>query len=282
VYRKQVRRRRAVLALLIVGSFALLTLTYGQGSNGIQRGVTAIFAPASSILDRALKPARDLINWVDETFDARGKNAKLEEELQVARKEAVGGKVALAENEEFRALLKLDRSGAIPEGYEPVTGRVIGLSPTVWFSDVMIDVGSSDGVKPHDPVVTGDGLIGQVTAVTGGTSKVTLITDHSSRISVKVVPAGSMGIVTPTVGEPNTLVLSFLNSDKTLHKGQSVVTAGWHGDGLEARFPPNIPVGEITKAPVLLQEATEKVSVRPYADLRNLGSVQVLTEGSRK
>jgi rod shape-determining protein MreC len=282
VYRKQVRRRRAVLALLIVGSFALLTLTYGQGSNGIQRGVTAIFAPASSILDRALKPARDLINWVDETFDARGKNAKLEEELEVARKEAVGGKVALAENEEFREILKLDKSGAIPEGYEPVTGRVIGLSPTVWFSDVMIDVGSSDGVKLHDPVVTGDGLIGQVTAMTGGTSKVTLITDHSSRVSVKVVPAGSMGIVTPTVGEPNTLVLSFLNSDKNLHKGQSVVTAGWRGETIESRFPPNIPVGEITKASVLVQEATEKVNVRPYADLRNLGTVQVLTGVSRK
>jgi rod shape-determining protein MreC len=281
VYRKQVRRRRAVLALLIVGSFALLTLTYGQGSNGLQRGVTAIFAPASSILDRALKPARDLINWVDETFDARGKNAKLEEELEVERKAAVGGKVALAENEELRALLKLDKSGAIPTGYEPVTGRVIGLSPTVWFSDVMIDVGSSDGVKLHDPVVNGAGLIGQVTAVTGGTSKVTLLSDHSSRISVKVVPAGSMGIVTPTVGEPNTLVLSFLNSDKNLHKGQAVVTAGWHGEGIEARFPPNIPVGEITKASVLVQEATEKVNVRPYADLRNLGTVQVLTGGSR-
>lgn len=282
MYRKQIRRRRAVLALLIVGSFALLTLTYGQGSNGIQRGVTAIFAPASSILDRALKPARDLINWVDETFDARGKNHRLEEELEVERKAAVGGKVALAENEELRSLLKLDKSGAIPEGYEPVAGRVIGLSPTVWFSDVMIDVGSSDGVKLHDPVVTGDGLIGQVTAMTGGTSKVTLISDHSSRVSVKVVPTGSMGIVTPTVGEPNTLVLSFLNSDKNLHKGQSVVTAGWHGEGIEARFPPNIPVGEITKASVVVQEATEKVNVRPYADLRNLGTVQVLTGGSRK
>jgi rod shape-determining protein MreC len=282
VYRKQVRRRRAVLALLIVGSFALLTLTYGQGSNGLQRGVTAIFAPASSILDRALKPARDLINWVDETFDARGKNAKLEEELEVERKAAVGGKVALAENEEFRALLNLDKSGAIPEGYEPVTGRVIGLSPTVWFSDVMIDVGSSDGVKLHDPVVNGDGLIGETTAVTGGASKVKLISDHSSAVAVKVVPAGILGIVKPTVGEPNTLVLNFLNSDKNVHKGQSVVTAGWRGETIEARFPPNIPVGEITKASIFEQEAQERANVRPYADLRNLGTVQVLTEGSRK
>jgi rod shape-determining protein MreC len=282
MYRKQLRRRRAVLTLLVVGSFALLTLTYGQGSNGIQRGVTAVFAPVSTVLDRALKPARDLINWVDETFDARGKNNKLESELEVARKEAVGGKVALAENEELRELLKLDKSGAIPSGYEPVTGRVIGLSPTVWFSDVMIDVGSSDGVKLHDPVVNGAGLIGQVTALTGGTSKVTLISDHSSAVSVKVVPAGIQGIVKPTVGEPNTLVLNFLNSDKNVHKGQSVVTAGWRGEEIESRFPPNIPVGEITKASIFEQEAQERANVRPYADLRNLGTVQVLTGGSRK
>jgi rod shape-determining protein MreC len=271
-----------VLTLLIVGSFALLTLTYGQGSNGLQRGVTAVFAPVSSVLDRALKPARDLINWVDETFDARGKNHKLQEELEVARKQAVGGKVALAENEELRQLLKLDKSGAIPTGYEPVTGRVVGLSPTVWFSDVMIDVGSADGVKLHDPVVNGDGLIGQVTAMTGGVSKVTLISDHSSRVSVKVVPAGSLGIVKATIGEPETLVLGFLNSDKNVHKGQSVVTAGWRGEEIESRFPPNIPVGEITKASIFEQEAQERANVRPYADLRNLGTVQVLTGGSRK
>src|ERR1700753_4410792 len=116
MYRKQVRRRRAVLALLIVGSFALLTLTYGQGSNGIQRGVTAVFAPISSVLDRALKPARDLINWVDETFDARGKNHQLETEVQALRKEVAVGKAAVAENAELHKLLKFDQSGAIPEG----------------------------------------------------------------------------------------------------------------------------------------------------------------------
>lgn len=280
MYRKQVRRRRAVLALLIVGSFALLTLTYGQGSNGLQRGVTAVFAPVSTVLDRALKPARDLINWVDETFDARGKNHKLEEELQVARKEAVGGKAALAENKELSALLKLDKSATIPAGTEPVTGRVIALSPTVWFSDVTIDVGSGDGVTVNDPVVNGDGLIGRVSAVTGSTSKVMLLSDHSSKVSVRIVPAGVQGIVKASVGEPERLVLGFLNSDKNIHKGESVVTAGWHGEGIESRFPPNIPVGEVTKATLIEQEAQERSIVRPYADLRNLNSVQVLTGGT--
>jgi rod shape-determining protein MreC len=264
-----------VLALLIVGSFALLTLTYGQGSNGIQRGVTAIFTPISSVLDRALKPARDLINWVDETFDARGKNHKLETEVQALRKEVVGGKVALAENEELRALLKLEKSGAIPSEDGPVTGHVIGLSPTVWFSTLMIDVGSSDGVKVHDPVVNGDGLVGEVNAVTGGASKVRLISDHESRIGVRVVPAGLSALAKPT----DRLVLGFFNGDKTLHKGEKVVTSGWHSEDFEGRFPPNIPVGEITEASILRQEAQEQVIVRPYADLRNLNVLQVLTGG---
>jgi len=269
-----------VLALLVVGSFALLTLTYGQGSNGLQRGVTAIFAPASSVLDRALKPARDLINWVDETFDARGKNHQLEEELRVERKAAVGGKAALAENAEFRKLLKFDKSGAIPAGTKPVTGRVIGLSPTVWFSDVMIDVGSGEGVAVNDPVVNGDGLIGRVTAVTGSAAKVMLISDHSSRVGVRIVPAGVQGIVKATVGEPERLVLSFLNSDKNIHRGEAVVTSGWHSEEIESRFPPNIPVGEVIKATLVEQEAQERSIVRPYADLRNLSTVQVLTGGA--
>ena len=281
MYRKQVRRRRAVLALLIVGSFALLTITYGQGSNGVQRGVTAVFAPVSSVLDRALKPARDLINWVDETFDARGKNHKLEEEVQDLRKEVVGSKAALAENEELRALAKLQKTGAIPSDDQSVTGRVVEMSPTVWFSDVMIDVGSGDGVKEGDPVVDGDGLIGRVTGVTGSASKVTLISDHSSAVTVRIVPAGVQAELKPTVGEPNKLILSFINSDKHVHKGEKVVTAGWHNEELESRFPPNIPVGEITKASIFEQEAQEKAIVRPFAELRNLNLVQVLTGGER-
>jgi rod shape-determining protein MreC len=281
VYRRQVRRRRAVLALLIVGSFALLTLTYGQGSNGIQRGVTAVFAPISSVLDRALKPARDLINWVDETFDARGKNHKLEGEVQQLRKEVVGAKSALAENEELRAMAKLQKEGAIPSNDTPVTGRVISMSPTVWFEDVMIDVGSGDGVKLGDAVINGDGLVGRISEVGGGTSKVQLISDHSFAVGVRVVPAGVQALVKPTVGEPNKLVLSFINSDKHVHEGESVVTAGWGSEGLESRFPPNIPVGEVTKASIFEQEAQEKAIIRPYAELRNLNLVKVLTGGER-
>ncbi len=281
MYRKQVRRRRALLALLIVGSFALLTLTYSQGSNGVQRGVSAIFSPVQSVADRALKPARDLVNWFDETFDAKGKNARLHSELETARKEAVGAQAAIAENAQLHKLLKLDESGAIPSGYEEVTGRVISRSPTVWFSDVIVDVGSGDGVKVDDPVINGDGLVGKVSAVTGGSAQVTLIADHSSAVAAKIVPNGAQGVLKPSVGDPGDLILEYLNSEKHVGKHQSVVTSGWRGQGIESFYPPNLPIGEVIEAPLAEQEAQAQVHVKPFADLRELDIVQVLTGGSR-
>jgi rod shape-determining protein MreC len=281
VYRKQVRRRRAVLALLIVGSFALLSVTYGQGSDGMQRGVSAIFSPIQSVADRALKPARDLVNWFDETFDAKGRNAHLHSELEQTRKQMVGSQAALAENEQLRKLVGLDRSGAIPSGYTPVTGRVIARSPTVWFADVTIDVGSGDGVAVDDPVVNGDGLVGKVEAVTGGSARVTLIADHSSAVSAKIVPSATQGVLKPSVGNPEDLILDFLDSEKRVGKGQSVVTAGWRGEDIESNYPPNLPIGEVVEASLVEQEAQQQVHVRPFADLRSLDLVQVLTGGSR-
>ena len=281
MYRKQVRRRRAVLALLIVGSFALLSVTYGQGSDGVQRGVATIFSPIQSVADRALKPARDLVNWFDETFDAKGDNARLHEELEVARKQAVRSQAAIAENAQLRKLVQLDHSGAIPSGYTPVSGRVIGRSPTVWFADVTIDVGSGDGVKVEDPVVNGDGLVGKVAAVTGGSARVTLIADHSSAVAAKVVPSGVQGVLKPSVGDPGDLILDFLDSEKPVGKNQSVVTSGWRGQGIESGYPPNLPIGEVSEAPLVEQEAQQQVHVRPFADLRELDLVQVLTGGSR-
>ena len=281
MYRKQVRRRRAVLALLVLSSFALLTATYGQQSGGLQRGVSAVFGPLQEGADRALKPARDLINWFDETFDARGENDRLKSELQEFRGKAVAGEAALQENVQLRKLFDLDRSGAIPSGYDPVTGRVISRSPTIWYSTVTIDKGTSAGVKVDDPVVNGDGLVGKVSSATRGTAQVTLITDPSSAVSGKVVPGGVEGTIEPEVGNPDDLVLDFLDTSKMVHQGQDVVTAGWRWEGRTSIFPPNIPVGRVTDASIVEQQASQQVHLRPFADMRSLDFLQVLTGGSR-
>jgi rod shape-determining protein MreC len=282
VYRKQVRRRRAVLTLLVIGSFLLLTITYGQGSGGLQRGVSTIFSPLQAVADRALKPARDLVGWFDKTFEARGENSRLEEELVTARRQAVAGQEALQENAQLRKLVALNRGPALAEsGYEPVTGRVIARSPTVWHSAVTIDVGSDDGVRVDDPVISGDGLVGLIASAQGGSAQVTLVTDHASAVSAKVLPSGVQGVIRPEVGDPEDLILDFIDSTKDVHGEQAVVTSGWRAQGLASLFPPGLPVGEVTSASIVEQEASQQVHLRPYADLANLDIVQVLTGGSR-
>jgi rod shape-determining protein MreC len=279
VYRKQVRRRRAVLALLVVSSFALLTATYGQQSGGLQRGVSAVFGPLQEGADRALKPARDLVNWFDETFDARGELEVLREENQQLRTQVAAGETALSENDQLRKLLGLREAGEIPLGFEPVTGRVIARSPTIWYSTVTIDHGTSSGIDVNDPVVNGDGLVGRITSVTRGTAQVTLITDHTSAVSAKVVPTGIQGVIRPEVGNPEDLVLDFIDSSKQVREAETVVTSGWRALGLSSFYPYGIPLGRVTEATVAEQEASQQVHVQPFADMRELEFVQILTEG---
>ena len=278
MYRKQVRRRRAVLALLVLSSFVLLTATYGQQSGGLQRGVSAVFGPLQEGADRALKPARDLVNWVDETFAARGDKDRLETEVQQLRGKVAAGETALSENNQLRKLVGLRASGELPAGFNPVTGRVIARSPTIWYSTVTIDHGTSAGVAVNDPVINGDGLVGRVTSATAGTAQVTLITDHTSAVSAKVVPDGIQGVIRPEVGDPTDLVLDFIDSSKHVRVGQTVVTSGWKARGLSSLYPYGIPLGQVTQASVAEQEASQQVHVRPYADLRQLEFVQVLTK----
>lgn len=283
MYRKQVRRRRAVLALLIISSFALLTFTYGQSSGGLQRTVSAVFSPLQEVGDRALKPARDLVNWFGETFDARGENERLKAELETVRAQAVAGEVAVGENAELRKLLRLDRTGVLAASdYVPVTGRVIARSPTVWHSTVTINLDEGDGVRVNDPVISGDGLVGRIASAGSGSSQVMLLTNHTSAVSARVVPQGVQGLVRPEVGDPETLVLDFIDSSRKVGVGDTVVTAGWRAQGLPpSLFPPSLPVGEVVKAPIDAQVASRQVHLRPYADIRSLDFVQVLTGGSR-
>jgi len=281
VYQKQVRRRRAVLIGLVLLAFVLLTATFGQGSGPIGGTLGSVFGPVQDAASRVFKPARDLVNWFDQTTEARGERDRLTRELEESRTQAVAGQVALEENRQLRKLVKLKEAGAVPDAYSPVTATVVTRSPTIWYSTVGIDAGSNDGIEINDPVISGDGLVGKITSVTRGDSVVTLITDSSSAVTAKVVPGGAQGVVRPKVGDPETLVLEFLDETKNITKGQTVVTSGWRGEGLSSLYPARIPIGQVARAPIDEREAIQSVDLSPYPDFRNLDLVQVLTGGRR-
>ena len=271
--------------LLIVAALVLLSTQVSERDGGplhsVQRAVASVFGPMEEGATRALKPARDLINWVDETFKARGTNSDLKAENQDLRNELARSQGAQGENQQLRKLLGLDRAGTLA-GYTPVTARVIGRSPTVWYSTATIDKGSGDGVKMNDPVVTGDGLAGRITDLTHNTAEVTLITDDRSAVSARVLPDGPEGVAEPEVGDPSDLLLDFIDKSQAIHKGQILVTAGWSNGAISSAFPPGIPIGKVSETTVGEQQTYQRVHVTPFADIRGLDYVQVATGGPKR
>jgi rod shape-determining protein MreC len=281
VYDKTVRRRRAVLGLLVAGSLILLTAYFGESASGglhaVQRGVVEVVSPIQEGASRALKPVRDLVGWVGDTIDAKGEVKQLRAERNTLRERAVTGAAAARENDQLRRLLNLDRArGLNDEG--PVGARVIGQDPNVWWSQVLINKGTGDGVLPNHPVVSPEGLVGVVSTATSNSAIVTLLTDHRTAVGARVAESGVGGVIEVEAGRPNDLVMRFTTRNDEVTPGQTVITAGTQSrtDRVTSLYPPRIPIGRVTRVD---DPATDDqlVHVRPFANMRRLDFVQVLT-----
>jgi rod shape-determining protein MreC len=284
LYKKSVRRRRAVLALLVSLSIALLTVYFGESASGglhaIQRGFLEAMAPLQEGASRALKPASDLVEWTGDVFDAKSENKDLKDENERLRAELAQLQTAERDARQLRGLVGFNQSTRFPAGHDPVGARVIGRSPTVWYSTLTIDKGSDQGIKRDQPVVSGAGLVGRVSDVAPDAARVTLITDHTSGVSAQIVPDGPNGLVKATVGNPNDLILDFVQKGRAVHRGATVVTSGWRSSRLESLFPRGIPIGRVSKVEPDERELYQRVHLKPFADVRELDLVEVLTRNA--
>jgi rod shape-determining protein MreC len=277
-----------VLVALIVISLILISISFSESESGpvhsAQSAVSSVLSPIEEGATRALKPARDLVNWFDETFDARGENEELQAQVEELRRRAVAAESALNENQQLRDAVDLETKLGIDAGFDPVTARVIERSPSVWWSTVGIDKGSSAGVELNDPVITGDGLVGRISDVQAGSAVVEMITDHRSAVSARAVPDGPQGMVEPEVGDPDDLLLDFIEGSERVKEGVTLITAGWWNEemGIASAYPPGIPIGEVTETIAGEQETFQQVHVRPFANIRELDLVQVLTGGPKR
>ncbi|MGB2711868.1 MAG: rod shape-determining protein MreC [Conexibacter sp.] len=286
MYDKQVRRRRAVLALLVVVSLILLTAYFGESAgsplHSVQRGVIQVLSPIQEGASRALKPVRDLFGWFGDTLDAKQERDRLKAQRDELLQQVVGAQVAMEENEELHRLVGLQDAVGL-DAYEKVTARIIIRSPNNLLRDtVQVDVGSGDGVRVGDPVIAGGGLVGHVSTAASGVAVVTLITDPSSTVNGRVLNDphdGEYGLVKPSVGDPLDLLVQLLPRDARIAEGDIVVTAGSISNRLESRYPPNIPIGSVTKADAEEIDADQQVHIAPIADLRHLDFVQILVGG---
>jgi rod shape-determining protein MreC len=278
VYNKTVRRRRALLALLVVLSLILLTAYFGEASSGplhsVQRGFLTVTSPIQDGANKALKPVRDLFGWFSDTLHAKGQNAELRKQVDKLRREVVADRVDEQSYRELLNMFHLDGQLSIAD-YRPVSATVVGKSPNIWYSTVTIDKGTSAGVHLNDPVINGEGLVGKVTLAAADGAQVSLITDSSMGVSARIGGTGATGIVQPKVGEPNDLLLGYLPANTPATKGEYVFTSGTVASPDDSLYPRGIPIGQVTS--IDEESAYEAVNVHPLANLRNLDDVQVLT-----
>jgi len=278
VYDKTVRRRRAVLALLVVLSLILLTAYFGEAPGGrlhsVQRGFLTVVSPIQDGANKALKPVRDLFGWFDDTLHAKSQNAELRKQNATLRRQVVAEQ---AEKRSYRELLDLfhvDQLGV--NAYHPVTATVISKTPNLWYSSVDISKGESAGVHENDPVINEDGyLIGRVAQAASDGAVVDLITDSSMGVSARIGTSKATGVVLPKVGDPNELQLQYLPSTAQANNGEYVVTSGTIEPPDDSLYPPGLVIGQVVSSNE--ESAFKSVNVHPAANLHELDTVQVLT-----
>jgi rod shape-determining protein MreC len=284
VYDKTVRRRRALLAVLVVLSLLLLTAYFGEAPSGrlhaVQRGFLTVVSPVQDGANKALKPVRDLFGGIGDTFHAKSQRNELRKQVDRLRGELVSDQSEKRSYRELLGMFHLDNQLSVAD-YHPLTATVVGKTPNIWYATVTIDKGEAAGVRLNDPVINGEGLVGKVTQVAPDGAQVSLITDSSVGVSARIGTSRATGIVQPKVGDPNQLLLQYLEANAQVNRGEYVVTSGTVASHDDSLYPPGIPIGQVTS--VNEESAYKSVNVRPSANLHNLDVVQVLTaaRGSR-
>lgn len=280
MYDKQVRRRRLTLAGFVVASLLLLTVYFGEGSGGglhsAQRGTLSFLGPVQEGANRALKPFRDLFGWVGDTVDAKRERDQLKKDNQALTKQVTQLQAEQGENDQLKKLLQINETGM--DAFAPVKTLVISRTSNLFSSKVVIDKGSSAGVRLNQPVVDGDGLVGRVSQVSRGHSLVTLITDESFATGVKVLGSGQQSSIKANPNRPGELELKFIQDANKISRGDAVVTSGSTDLRFQSFYPRDVRIGTVSKIVPGDGNLDTQIQVKPSVDLGTLEWVEVLTK----
>jgi rod shape-determining protein MreC len=264
---RDTRRTRVVLFVLLVAALALIALNYSDGNNSALR---AVRNAGGAIFGGAENAASSVAGF----FGGGGSSTEvksLQEQVDKLRAELSAEQLSKSDYAQLRKLLLL--AGAAQ--YRIVAASVVAAG-TGYQQTVTIDAGSSAGIKPDETVINGQGLVGEVTAVTAGTSTVLLASDPSEVVGVALAPTGQLGWVSgpgKTAGSSGLMKLQMLSSAAVLKPGDQLVTSASVND---RPFVPGVPVGQITKLVVQNGALTESAMVRPFVDFSALGVVGVV------
>ena len=219
-------KRKDIFTLILSVILSLLMLSNGESDNirllrsKANRFFTILYSPITWIRSMALIE--------EEAALLRGKNLQLSFQVESMR-------YLLEENNRLEELLDFQRESKMTI----LPARVINMSASPYLSSSLsIDVGLESGVEENDPVITPKGIIGKTTIVGDNASIVQLINDVNFRLSVRIKPSGSTGIMRWLDGV--LYLIKEVQKNANVNIGDKVVTSGFSDI-----FPNDLPVGEV-------------------------------------
>lgn len=204
----------------------------GQDYGAARQGFDAVAGPVNGVFAAPVRWAGAISDYVGDYFFAVSENRRLKEELaelEPWRDQAIALKNV---NTRYEAMLGLRTEPPVALQ----TARSISESRGPFARARLLDVGSSQGVTPGNPVINEHGLVGRVVGTSPGISRMLLLSDVSSRIPVLIDRTDARAILTGDgSGNPR---LAFVRGHEAIQPGDRILTSG-DGGGL----PRGLPIG---------------------------------------
>lgn len=212
-----------------------------------------------------------LINSVDDLLNTYDENKRLKSRLEEFGTLQAEVNELEVENKKLQKLLNKKTDLRI---YDPIQANVIARNPDQWEEKLILNEGSSNGVKNNMAVLTSEGLVGKVVQTTPYTSEVELLSTNNTnyRVSATVSSKGkeARGLIEGYDAKRGELMLKRIDSKLKIKKGDKVTTSGLGGI-----FPKGILIGEVTKVTTDDFGLTKLAYVKPAADFQMIDHVVI-------
>jgi len=253
-----------ILALVVVG---LIALALGGYMAPVSRYVLAPVVSAQTWLASRIQTIQNYLSAPQDLARLRQRNIELENEVSRMQSEIIELKQQIAETRILEALVDFARVN--PEN-RYLAAAVIGRDPSPFLKYVIINRGSDDGLRRGMPVVTSQGLVGRIAAVTAGAGRVQLITDASSSVNVRLEPSREQAVLVGSItGE---LGLEMIPHAAAVEVGDLVLTSGLGGN-----YPSNILIGQVTSVRSRETDLFQTGALQPVVDFTQLEIVLIIT-----
>lgn len=238
--------------------FLLLGILMRQAPEVTQKSVI------SAALASVFYPAQMVISSVDEFRSVAHENEMLKEENARLRQETYYASEALQELARLHALVRFDDKW----DYPIVTARVVGHNPGRFLTTLVINRGTSRGVKEDMPVFSMNGLVGKVSKATLTHSRVQLLVDPNLKLSVLERRTRVVGFLESVDGRT---LSAMIPTHAGVKVGDTLITSGLGGI-----FPKGIPVGTVTQIRPSDLEVMQLMDVVPFQEFSSLEEVFVM------